>query len=372
MDRGLQGAVLITGGAGYIGSHTAKALREAGLTPVVFDNLSSGRREAVQWGDFIHGDIRDTAALGEAMKVHEVRAVIHFASLIEVGRSTVRPDLFYEHNVGGTASLLAAMRANDVGRLVFSSSAAVYGQAGRGPLDTISEDAPKDPSSPYGDTKLACERMIAAYGRAFGLTAVALRYFNAAGADPSGLIGETHSPETHLIPLVIAAALGVGKPLTVFGDDFDTPDGTCLRDYIHVNDLAAAHVAALKAPLQRGQFEAVNVGTGQGQSVLEVIAAVERETGRAVPRSVGARREGDPPSLVAQAERAKQVLGWTPVCSSLATIVRDALRWESAPKFGRVWSPPAAAPPQAPVKAAEASEAAPSSDTSALDRIFLN
>jgi UDP-glucose 4-epimerase/UDP-arabinose 4-epimerase len=334
MDRGLQGAVLITGGAGYIGSHTAKALREAGLTPVVFDNLSSGRREAVQWGDFVHGDIRDTAALGEAIKVHEVSAVIHFASLIEVGRSTVRPDLFYEHNVGGTASLLAAMRANDVGRLVFSSSAAVYGQAGRGPLDTISEDAPKDPSSPYGDTKLACERMIAAYGRAFGLTAVALRYFNAAGADPSGLIGETHSPETHLIPLVIAAALGVGKPLTVFGDDFDTPDGTCLRDYIHVGDLADAHVAALEANLGAGAYEAVNVGTGQGASVFDVVGAVGRAVGHAVPHSVGARRAGDPPSLVANPARALELLGWRASRSALDQIVADALKWERSPHYG--------------------------------------
>jgi UDP-glucose 4-epimerase/UDP-arabinose 4-epimerase len=353
--------VLITGGAGFIGAHTAKALSEAGLTPVVYDNLSSGWREAVRWGPLIHGDIRDERALREAMQTHQVKAVIHFASLIEVGRSVARPDLFYEHNVRGTATLLAAMRAEKVGRLVFSSSAAVYGQAGRGPLESIPEDAPKDPASPYGDTKLACERMIAAHCRAFGLSAVALRYFNAAGADPSGMIGEAHAPETHLIPLVIHAALGTGKPLTVFGGDFDTPDGTCLRDYIHVNDLAAAHLAALKVEMSDGAFEAVNVGVGKGASVLEVIAAVERELGRPAPHSVGDRREGDPASLVAQVVRARQVLDWTPHCSTLETIIRDAVRWESAPRYGRAEAKAGEAAATAPEPAppqAEADEAA--------------
>jgi UDP-glucose 4-epimerase/UDP-arabinose 4-epimerase len=223
-----------------------------------------------------------------------VKAVIHFAGLIEVGRSVVKPDLFWDVNVAGTTSLLSTMREKGVSRLVFSSSAAVYGQGGRGPLETIPEDAPKAPASPYGDTKLACEWMIQAQCRAYGLTAVALRYFNAAGADPSGLIGEAHEPETHLIPLAIAAALGDGRPLTVFGQDFDTPDGTCLRDYIHVNDLAEAHVAALKVELEAGAFEAVNVGTGKGASVL----------------------------------------GWRASRSSLDQIVAVALRWERSPRFG--------------------------------------
>src|SRR6185312_7926897 len=227
MDRGMGPAVLVTGGAGYIGAHTAKALHEQGFTPVVFDSLTSGFRDAVQWGPFVEGDIRDRAALTRAMEAHDVQAVIHFAGLIEVGRSTARPDLFWEVNVSGTVDLLSVMRERGVGRLVFSSSAAVYGQGGRGPLETIAEDAAKAPASPYGDTKLAAEWMIAAQCRAYGLTAVALRYFNAAGADPAGLIGEAHEPETHLIPLAIAAALGDGKPLTVFGQDFDTPDGTC-------------------------------------------------------------------------------------------------------------------------------------------------
>ncbi len=334
MDRRSNPAVLVTGGAGYIGAHTAKALSERGFFPVVFDSLSSGFGEAVRWGAFVHGDIRDTRAVAEALDEYGARSVIHFAGLIEVGRSVVQPDVFWEINVGGTVSLLTAMRERGVERIVFSSSAAVYGQGGRGPLETIPEDAVKAPASPYGDTKLACEWMIAAQCRAYGLTGVALRYFNAAGADPSGLIGEAHEPETHLIPLAIAAALGEGKPLTIFGDDFDTPDGTCIRDYIHVNDLAAAHVVALEADLAPGAYEAVNVGTGKGNSVREVVEAVGRAAGRTVPHSVGARRAGDPPSLVANPDRAKALLGWEPVCSDIDRIVADALRWEAQPAYG--------------------------------------
>jgi UDP-glucose 4-epimerase/UDP-arabinose 4-epimerase len=334
MDRGTNGAVLVTGGAGYIGAHTAKALHERGYLPVVYDSLASGFREAVRWGPLAQGDIRDAGALGEAIAAHGVKAVIHFAGLIEVGRSVSQPDLFWEHNVAGTVSLLTAMRDHGVERLVFSSSAAVYGQGGRGALETIPEDAPKAPSSPYGDTKLACERMIEAQCRAYGLSAVALRYFNAAGADASGQIGEAHEPETHLVPLAIAAALGDGKPLTVFGDDFDTPDGTCLRDYIHVTDLAHAHVLAIEAKLAAGAFEPANVGTGQGASVFEVVEAVGRAIGHAVPHSVGARRAGDPPSLVADPRRAAALLGWRATRSSLDQIVADALRWERTPSYG--------------------------------------
>jgi UDP-glucose 4-epimerase/UDP-arabinose 4-epimerase len=327
-------AVLVTGGAGYIGAHTAKALAESNFRPVVFDNLSSGFRDAVRWGPFVHGDIRDGAAVAEAIAAYDVRAVIHFAALIEVGRSVSRPDLFWDVNVTGVARLLAAMRDRGVGRLVFSSSAAVYGACGRGALETIPEDAAKDPASPYGDTKLAAERLIRAHCAAHGLSAVALRYFNAAGADPSGQIGEAHDPETHLIPLAIAAALGEGPPLTVFGADFDTPDGTCLRDYIHVNDLAAAHVAAVRASLPGGAFEAVNVGTGRGHSVREVVAAAGAAVGRPVPHMMGPRRAGDPASLVADPRRAKAVLGWEPRTSSLEQIVRDAARWEARPAYG--------------------------------------
>ncbi|WP_366075359.1 UDP-glucose 4-epimerase GalE [Phenylobacterium sp.] len=349
MDRGSKPAVLVTGGAGYIGAHTAKALHEQGFFPVVYDDLSSGFREAVRWGEFVHGDIRDARALGETIEAHAIKAVIHFAGLIEVGRSVVRPDLFWDINVGGTMSLLSAIRERGVDRLVFSSSAAVYGQGGRGPLETIPEAAPKAPASPYGDTKLACEWMIAAECRAYGLSAVALRYFNAAGADPSGQIGEAHEPETHLIPLAIAAAIGRGPALTVFGTDYDTPDGTCLRDYIHVNDLAAAHVAALNVELPAGRFEAANVGVGQGRSVLQVVEAVARAVGRPVPHAIGARRAGDPASLVADPGYVRELLGWSAQCSDLDRIVADALRWEAQPAYstgGRAAGPTARTQPQ--------------------------
>jgi len=328
-----RGSVLVTGGAGYIGAHTAKALHDRGWRPVVYDNLSAGFREAVLWGEFVHGDVRDVRALREAMERHGVQAVIHFASLIEVGRSVERPDLFYDTNVGGTAALLQAMREAGVPRLVFSSTAAVYGEGMPG--EPLTETLPKAPTNPYGDTKLACERMIAAHARAFGLSAVALRYFNACGADPSGLIGEAHDPETHLIPLTIRAALGQGKPLTVFGCDFDTPDGACLRDYIHVCDLAAAHVAALEVPLAAGQFEAANVGTGSGYSVLEVIAAAQRVLGRPVPHSIGPRRAGDPATLIADPARARALLSWRPACSSIDQIVETAAAWHRRQRYGR-------------------------------------
>jgi len=324
-------SVLVAGGAGYIGAHTAKALAQAGYTPVVFDDLSAGYREAVRWGPLVQGDVRDRAAVGRAMAEHGVTAVIHFASLIEVGRSMVRPDLFYDQNVGGTASVLAAMKDQGVKRLVFSSTAAVYGHADA----MLTEDSVKDPVSPYGETKLACERMIAWHCRAFAMSAVALRYFNAAGADASGVIGEAHQPETHLIPLAIAAALGTGKPLTVFGDDFPTPDGTCLRDYVHVNDLASAHVLALKAPVPDGGFEAMNLGAGQGASVLEVIGTVSNALGVPVPYSVGARRAGDPAMLLADAAKARRTLGWQPRESSLSQIVDSAARWHKNQMYGR-------------------------------------
>lgn len=337
--------VLVTGGAGYIGAHVLKAVSEAGGSPVTYDNLSLGFREAARWGEFVEGDIRDRAALIDAMRRHDVDSVIHLAGLIEVGRSTRAPDLFWEHNVGGTASLLGAMRECGVGRLVFSSSAAVYGQPlaaeplggqslGRQGDKLLSEDDPKDPSSPYGDTKLAGERMIRAHCAAFGLSAIALRYFNAAGADASGDIGEAHQPETHLIPLAIEAALGHRAALTVFGTDFETPDGTCLRDYIHVTDLAAAHVAALAGLSDPGGFTAYNVGMGRGHSVMDVIAAVEAALGRPVPHTLGPRRAGDPASLVADAAKARAALAWTPRASSLANIVETAARWRANPRYG--------------------------------------
>ena len=338
---GDKGSVLVTGGAGYIGSHTAKALAAAGWTPVVYDSLSGGYREAVLWGPFVHGDVRDEGRLRDALKEHDCRAVIHFAGLIEVGRSVVRPDLFFDHNTQGTAALLSAMRAAGTPRVIFSSTAAVYGmpQNGGGANGgaPINEDDPKAPINPYGDSKLAAERMIAASARAFGLTGVALRYFNACGADPEGRIGEAHHPETHLIPLALEAALGVGKALTVFGRDFDTPDGSCLRDYIHVDDLAAAHVAALEGDLEAGSFHAFNVGVGRGFSVFEVLDAVERAVGSPVPHSVGPRREGDPPVLVADSARLQAAFGWRPKYTDLADVVRTAANWRRQPRYGR-WS----------------------------------
>jgi UDP-glucose 4-epimerase/UDP-arabinose 4-epimerase len=334
-----KGAVLVTGGAGYIGSHTAKALALAGWTPVVYDSLSNGYAEAVQFGPFVHGDVRDTLALRNALVEHDCQAVIHFAGLIEVGRSMVRPDLFFDHNTFGTASLLQAMRDSSARRVIFSSTAAVYGMPDNGGGANggapIREDDPRAPINPYGDSKLAAERMIAGSARAYGLTGVALRYFNACGADPEGRIGEAHWPETHLIPLALEAALGFGKPLTVFGTDFDTPDGSCLRDYIHVDDLAAAHVAALEASLAEGSYHAFNVGVGRGFSVLEVLNAVEAAVGAAVPHSVGPRREGDPPVLVADSSRLKAELGWRPAMTDLVEIVRTAANWRRNPRYGR-------------------------------------
>jgi UDP-glucose 4-epimerase/UDP-arabinose 4-epimerase len=326
--------VLVTGGAGYIGSHTARALARRGARLVVYDNLSMGYREAVRWGEFVEGDIRDGSALREAMRRYDVSAVLHFAGLIEVARSFQQPDLFFDVNVRGTEVLLSAMRDAGVAHLVFSSSAAVYGSVGDSAL--ISEDAHKAPASPYGETKLAGEDAIRQACRATGMTAVALRYFNAAGSEPSGVIGEAHNPETHLIPLALDAALGRRRALTVFGLDHPTPDGSCLRDYVHVDDLADAHVAALDFGQLPGQFDAFNVGTGRGRSVLEIIEAIERMLGRPVPYAVGPRRVGDPASLVADPSRAKTNLRWSASASSLEHIVETALVWRTSAGFAKI------------------------------------
>jgi UDP-glucose 4-epimerase/UDP-arabinose 4-epimerase len=326
-------SVLVTGGAGYIGSHTAKALAEAGHRPVVFDDLSAGHMEAVQWGPLVVGDVRDAAAVSAAMRAHDIDAVIHFAGLIEVGRSMRDPAAFWDSNLGGTAAVLSAMRGCGVDRIVFSSTAAVYGQP-QGPAP-LNEDLPLRPINPYGDSKLAAERMIANHCAAHGLTGVCLRYFNACGADTEGGIGEAHDPESHLIPLAIEAALGLGPALTVFGEDFPTADGTCVRDYVHVSDLARAHVLALEHEMADGAVLAVNLGTGRGQSVREVIDAVRRATGRAVPYSIGPRRAGDPAALVADPSRAEAVLEWRAIESEIDAIVGSATAWRRAPAFGR-------------------------------------
>lgn len=326
--------VLVTGGAGYIGSHTAKALARAGHTPVVFDDLSNGHREAVRWGPLVVGDIRDRAAVEACLREHRIDSVINFAGLIEVGRSVHDPAVFWDVNLGGVAVVLEAMRACGVERLVFSSTAAVYGQPDAASLAPLRETLPTQPINPYGDSKLAAERLIAASARAYGVRGVALRYFNACGADAEGEIGEAHAPESHLIPLAIEAALGLGPALTVFGQDFPTPDGACIRDYIHVSDLARAHVLALDVDPGPEGFVAMNLGTGRGFSVLEVVEAVARAVGRPTPFSVGARRPGDPACLVADAGRARERLDWRPSFTSLDEIVATAVAWRRRPAFG--------------------------------------
>jgi UDP-arabinose 4-epimerase len=315
--------VLVTGGAGYIGSHCCKALAEAGFEPFVFDNLSTGHRRAVRWGPLIEGDMRDRDALLSAMRQARPDAVIHFAALSLVGESAQHPERYYDVNVVGTLQLLEAMRAASVERLVFSSTAAVYGEPEEVP---ISETSPEQPVNPYGATKRACERMMADFDAAHGIRSVRLRYFNAAGADPAAEIGEMHDPETHLLPIVIEAALGRRPAVSVFGSDYPTPDGTAVRDYIHVVDLAAAHVAALRHLLGGGASDALNLGTGRGASVSEVIARVEAVTGRAVPVRAASRRVGDPPVLVADPRRAEAVLGWRAELD-LDAMVGDAWRW---------------------------------------------
>lgn len=320
-------SILVTGGAGYVGSHACKALAGAGYRPVVYDNLSRGHREAVRWGPLVEGDIHDLARLGEALRVHQVSAVMHFAAFAYVGESVSDPELYYQNNLGGTLALLGAMRAAGVQKIVFSSTCAVYGVPETLP---IRETTAKAPLNPYGDTKLAVERALNWYAAAYGMRYMALRYFNAAGADPDGEIGEDHEPETHLIPLVLRAALGRGGPIEIYGTDYPTPDGTAIRDYIHVADLADAHVRALAYLAAGGDSRALNLGTGSGSSVREVIAAVERIGGRKVPQREVARRPGDPPELVADPALARDRLGWLPRHSDLDTIIRTALAWETS------------------------------------------
>ena len=321
-------SILVTGGAGYVGSHASKALAAAGCLPVVYDSLSRGHRNAVKWGPLIEGDLHDRPRLAEAMRAHRVDAVMHFAAFAYVGESVSCPELYYRNNVVGTLALLDAMREAGVGRMVFSSTCAVYGIPETVP---IRETTARAPLNPYGETKLAIERALHWYGNAHGMRYAALRYFNAAGADPDGEIGENHDPETHLIPLVLRAALGSGEKLRIFGTDYPTRDGTAIRDYIHVSDLADAHVRALRYLAEGGDSIALNLGTGSGHSVREVVAAVERVTGRGVPQCEASRRPGDPPELVADATLARERLAWQPRYSDLDTIVRTALAWENRP-----------------------------------------
>lgn len=317
--------ILVTGGAGYIGSHMVKTLLRAGHEVVAYDDLSSGYRDAVLGAELVEGDVRDVERVTATLRARRIEAVMHFAARIEVGESARRPDLYYHVNVHGSRCLLDALRAAGVERLVYSSSAAVYGEPETVP---IAEDHPLRPTNPYGTSKCMVERMLADEDAAFGLRSVSLRYFNAAGADPEGELGERHDPETHLVPLACQAASGRREAITVYGRDYPTPDGTCLRDYIHVQDLCAAHLAALEYLADGGTTDAFNLGYGHGTSVQEIIDTVRAVSGRALTVEDGPRRPGDPARLIADPARARRVLGWTPNRDDLETIVADAWRWE--------------------------------------------
>ncbi len=318
--------VLVTGGAGYIGSHACKRLALAGYRPVAYDSLVRGHREAVRWGPFVEADLADAERLADALKRFDVAAVMHFAAFAYVGESMTNPELYFRNNVGNSMRLLEAMHVAGVRHIVFSSTAAIYGIPDRVP---IPESAPQRPVNPYGESKLMVERMLHWYGEAHGVTHASLRYFNAAGADPEGEIGEDHDPETHLIPLVLEAASGRRAQVDILGTDYATPDGTAVRDYIHVQDLADAHVKAIAHLLGGGGSLELNLGTGEGYSVREVIAAAERVTGRRIPRREAPRRPGDPPALVAEAHRARAALGWAPALSEIDRILATAWGWHS-------------------------------------------
>ena len=321
-------AVLVTGGAGYIGSHAVKALVDAGHRVVVYDNLSAGHRQAVALagGDrtvLVEGDVLDTRRLAETISSHDVDALMHFAAFLSVGESVKEPAKYYRNNVLGSLSVLDAMLASGAKHLVSSSTAAVFGEPRVTP---ITEDHPTAPINPYGESKLTVERALTHYAGAYGLQSISLRYFNAAGADPDGVLGEDHSPEIHVVPRAIDAALGRGT-FQVFGEDYDTPDGTCIRDYVHVTDLAAAHLAALDRLRAGGTTTVYNLGNGRPTSVRDLLNAVERVTRRKVPYTPGPRRAGDPAILFASSDRIRRELGWSPRYEDIDTIVETAWRW---------------------------------------------
>jgi len=319
-------AVLVTGGAGYIGSHVCKALARAGRVPVALDNLVHGHRSAVRWGPLVQGDIRDRALVECTLWEHRIAAVVHLAAFAYVGESMRDPAKYFANNVTGSLALLEATQACAVRRFVFSSTCATYGVPESLP---IVDDHAQRPINPYGESKLFTERALHWYGAAHGLRSVSLRYFNAAGADPEGELGEDHDPETHLIPLAIGAALGRRAPLQIYGTGYPTADGTAVRDYVHATDLADAHVRALEYLEDAGGSIALNLGTGHGYSVREVIAAVERIARRELPRREAAPRPGDPPILVAAPGRSRELLGWTPRHSDLDAIIATAWRWHT-------------------------------------------
>lgn len=317
--------ILVTGGAGYIGSHTVKELARRGYRTVTLDNLSTGHRESVRNGEFVEVDLRDLKRLREALSRHSIDAVIHFAASCYVGESVHEPMKYFENNVLSGLNLLAAMVERNIGMIIFSSTAAVYGNPRAVP---IVEDEPQLPINPYGQTKSLFEDILRSHERLHGIRSVSLRYFNAAGDDPEGDIGEIHDPETHLIPLALDAALGHVPHLEIYGTDYDTPDGACVRDFVHVCDLADAHIRCLEYLLGGGRSNVYNLGTGKGYSVKQVVETAERVTGRPIPRIEGPRRPGDPPELVASAEKIRSELGWTPKHSSLEEILRTAWTWQ--------------------------------------------
>ncbi|TWU59138.1 UDP-glucose 4-epimerase [Rubripirellula tenax] len=321
--------VLVVGGAGYIGSHAVRTLMDAGHTVTVYDNLSRGHAGAVPPGMLVQGDLADQAKLVSTLKGKKIDAVMHFAAFALVNESVNDPSLYYRNNVIAALELLDAMREADVKKIVFSSTTATYGEP---EIVPIPETTPQHPINPYGFTKLVIEQALADYAAAYGFAYAALRYFNAAGARPDGTIGEDHTPESHLIPIVLQVALGQREAITIYGDDYPTPDGTCIRDYIHIDDLGAAHLAAMER-LEAGKGLCVNLGTGKGTSVREIIDACREVTGHAIPEIMGTRRAGDPPELVADARLAKKLLGWEPKYTDVKSIIETAWRWhQSHPK----------------------------------------
>jgi UDP-glucose 4-epimerase len=322
--------VLVCGGAGYIGSHMVRHLLAEKHEAVVFDNLSTGHKQSIGEAILVEGDLSDAEALQAVFSVHRIDAVMHFCALSLVGASVKEPYLYYQNNVAGTLNLLQAMRVANVDKLVFSSTAAVFGNPER---ELIDEDHPTRPINPYGASKLMVERILADAALAYGLRSVALRYFNAAGADTSGDIGESHEPETHLIPNILRAALGKGGQLKIFGDDYPTRDGTCVRDYVHVNDLATAHLRAVEFMSAHDGAHVFNLGNGQGFTVLEIIAAAERVLGGPIAFARAPRRPGDPPVLVASSKRAREQLGWSPAFTDMEEIIETACRWHRLPRY---------------------------------------
>ena len=319
--------ILVTGGAGYIGSHTVKLLLEHGYDVLVYDSLELGHPEAVLGGKLVQGDLLDKDRLNETFDQHSIDAVIHFAAYASVGDSVANPSKYFNNNINGGLNLVDAMRTHDVNKIIFSSSAATYGEPQHCPIE---ETHPQDPTNPYGETKLMFEKILKWYDVAYDMKSVALRYFNACGADPDGKIGEDHTPEGHIIPIVLQTALGQRKSIKVFGTDWDTPDGTCVRDYIHVVDLADAHLRALKSLENGGATTAYNLGNGDGQSVKQVIDAAGEVVGHPIPWEADGRRPGDPARLVASSEKLKTELGWQPKYPELKTIIEHAWRWHSA------------------------------------------